>query len=43
MTEWNATLYDRQHDFMAEYGKGLLTFVPQQPKQFWIWVAARAR
>lgn len=33
MTEWNATLYDRQHDFVAEYGRGLLTFVPQQPKQ----------
>lgn len=33
MTEWNATLYDRQHDFVAEYGKELLTFVPQQPKQ----------
>ena len=33
MTEWNATLYDRQHDFVAEYGKGLLEFVPHQDDQ----------
>jgi len=31
--EWNSTLYDKKHDFVAEYGKGLLGFVPQNPKQ----------
>ena len=24
MSEWNASLYDNKHDFVAEYGKGLL-------------------
>ena len=24
MSEWNALLYDNKHDFVAEYGKGLL-------------------
>ena len=28
MSEWNAALYDNKHDFVAEYGKGLLEFVP---------------
>ncbi len=27
MSEWNATLYDNKHDFVAEYGKGLLEFL----------------
>lgn len=31
--EWNSTLYDNKHDFVAEYGKGLLEFVPQNAKQ----------
>ena len=31
--EWNSTLYDKKHDFVAEYGKGLLEFVPQNTKQ----------
>lgn len=31
--EWNSTLYDKKHDFVAEYGKGLLEFVPQNAKQ----------
>ena len=31
--EWNSTLYDKEHDFVAEYGKGLLEFVPQNTKQ----------
>ena len=31
--EWNSTLYDNKHDFVAEYGKGLLEFVPQNTKQ----------
>lgn len=31
--EWNSTLYDKKHNFVAEYGKGLLEFVPQNPKQ----------
>lgn len=30
---WNSTLYDKKHDLAAEYGKGLLEFVPQNPKQ----------
>ena len=25
--EWNSSLYDKKHDFVAEYGKGLLEFV----------------
>lgn len=29
MNEWNAALYDSKHDFVAEYGKGLLEFVPR--------------
>lgn len=29
MSEWNAELYDNKHNFVAEYGKGLLEFVPQ--------------
>lgn len=31
--EWNSTLYDKKHDFVAEYGKGLLEFVPQNTEQ----------
>lgn len=31
--EWNSTLYDQKHDFVAEYGRGLLEFVPQNAKQ----------
>lgn len=31
--EWNSTLYDKKHDFVAKYGKGLLEFVPQNAKQ----------
>ena len=31
--EWNSTLYDKKHDFIAEYGKGLLEFVPKNAKQ----------
>lgn len=30
---WNAGLYDDKHGFVAEYGKGLLEFVPQDPQQ----------
>lgn len=26
--KWNPTLYDKKHDFVAEYGKGLLEFIP---------------
>lgn len=33
LLKWNAQLYDQQHDFVAAYGKGLLTFIPQQPNQ----------
>lgn len=31
--EWNSTLYDASHDFVAEYGKGLLEFVPKNDRQ----------
>lgn len=31
--EWNSILYDKKHDFVAEYGKGLLEFVPRNKKQ----------
>lgn len=33
MSEWNAVLYDNKHDFVAEYGKGLLEFVPKNENQ----------
>ena len=33
MSEWNATMYDNKHDFVAEYGKGLLEFVPENNNQ----------
>ena len=33
MSEWNAALYDNKHDFVAEYGKGLLEFVPENNNQ----------
>ena len=33
MSEWNAILYDNKHDFVAEYGKGLLEFVPKNKNQ----------
>ena len=33
MSEWNATMYDNKHDFVAEYGKGLLEYIPQNEKQ----------
>ena len=33
MSEWNATLYDNKHDFVAEYGKGLLGYIPQNKTQ----------
>ncbi|MDE5736885.1 MAG: methyltransferase domain-containing protein [Oscillospiraceae bacterium] len=31
--EWNAVLYDNKHDFVAEYGKDLLEFIPKDKKQ----------
>lgn len=31
--EWNSTLYDKKHGFVAEYGKGLLEFVPKNDEQ----------
>lgn len=33
MNEWNAVLYDSKHAFVAEYGKGLLEFVPENKNQ----------
>lgn len=31
--KWNANLYDHNYDFVAEYGKGLLDFVPEDKTQ----------
>ncbi len=31
--EWNSSLYDKKHDFVAEYGKGLLEFIPKNNQQ----------
>ena len=31
--EWNASLYDQKHDFVAEYGSDLLQFIPQNAEQ----------
>ena len=31
--EWNSSLYDNKHDFVAEYGKGLLEFIPKNNVQ----------
>lgn len=33
MGDWNAALYDNKHDFVSEYGKGLLEFVPKNKNQ----------
>lgn len=33
MSDWNAVLYDNKHDFVSEYGKGLLEFVPVNKNQ----------
>lgn len=31
--KWNANLYNEKHGFVAEYGRGLLEFVPQDTEQ----------
>lgn len=31
--EWNSDLYNAKHDFVTEYGKGLLDFIPQNTEQ----------
>ena len=31
--KWDFTLYDSKHDFVAEYGKELLEFIPQSSTQ----------
>lgn len=31
--EWNSLLYDDKHDFVSEYGKGLLEFIPDNKEQ----------
>lgn len=31
--EWNSSLYDNKHNFVAEYGKGLLEFVQKNKSQ----------
>ena len=31
--DWNASLYEEKHGFVAEYGKGLLEFVAPDPQQ----------
>lgn len=29
--DWNADLYENKHDFVAEYGRDLLSNVPENP------------
>ena len=31
--EWNSLLYDKKHDFVSEYGKALLEFIPNNKEQ----------
>lgn len=31
--EWDSTLYNKKHDFVTEYGKELLEFVPKNDEQ----------
>lgn len=31
--KWDSSLYDSKHDFVTEYGKGLLEFVPKDDRQ----------
>lgn len=31
--EWDSSLYDRKHDFVPEYGKGLFDFIPKNKEQ----------
>ena len=31
--EWNSVLYNAKHDFVTEYGKGLLEFIPHNMEQ----------
>lgn len=31
--KWNSSLYDSKHDYVAEYGKGLLEFIPKNDRQ----------
>lgn len=31
--KWNSLLYDSKHDFVSEYGKGLLEFIPKNDGQ----------
>ena len=31
--KWDSKLYDNKHSFVAEYGKGLLEFVPVDKEQ----------
>lgn len=31
--KWNADLYEQKHDFVAEYGKDLLSFIPARKEQ----------
>lgn len=33
MMDWNADLYENKHDFIAEYGRDLLSHVPENPSQ----------
>ena len=31
--DWNAEWYENKHGFVAEYGRGLLSCVPENPDQ----------
>lgn len=42
--DWNADLYENKHDFVAEYGRDLLSNVPETPaRPFWTWAAEPVR
>ena len=50
--DWNADLYETKHDFVAEYGRDLLSHVPDifpllapgtADRPFWTWAAEPAR
>ena len=31
--KWNSSLYNEKHDFVTEYGEGLLEFIPNNVEQ----------
>lgn len=42
--DWNAEWYENKHGFVAEYGRELLSCVPEiQTSPFWTWAAEPVR